>query len=254
MFGQRTGAGLPDLQGITFACDQSYWAPGLLFGFLLKCGADVVGTVKRCFWFPFTYGLRGKAKMNKISDVPQFIPLKGYKNVWHKSFTYLNTKRQAVFYQSGTGSMLLLAMSSIHHERILDFNLAFPKDHKWYFDQHLSQDDRNKKAFPCYAGKEEHVRKVLEGGSHRMKPLTVTQGCVTWFYMHMFSLTSSAVNKKITLKYKKSKYVQLLAQYPYCYDLRYPSQNTSPTLRTECTEATRAAHNGETQETAQHSG
>ena len=45
--------------GTTFCSDRGYWSPSLLFDFILNCGGDVVGTVARCFWYPFTF-VKGK--------------------------------------------------------------------------------------------------------------------------------------------------------------------------------------------------
>ena len=70
MFGQRSGDNQPDLQpdlhNITFAFDRGYWTLYLLFNSLLPWGADVVGTVMRCFWYPaFTCD-----KMDRVNTSP----------------------------------------------------------------------------------------------------------------------------------------------------------------------------------------
>jgi hypothetical protein len=53
--------------GITFGSDRGYWTPSLLFLFLLQCGADVVGTIARCFWYPFTF-TKGKPQATQEPD------------------------------------------------------------------------------------------------------------------------------------------------------------------------------------------
>ena len=55
MFGHQTGFGPLNLQGITLCTDRGYWTAILLFSMLLQWGADVVGTVARCYWYPFVY-------------------------------------------------------------------------------------------------------------------------------------------------------------------------------------------------------
>jgi hypothetical protein len=69
LFGQRSGAGLPLMANVTIALDRGYWAVGPVFCFLLKCGANIVGTVKRSVWFPFTYGKKDSADPNKPLNI-----------------------------------------------------------------------------------------------------------------------------------------------------------------------------------------
>ena len=106
----------------------------MLFCFLLKCGADIAGTCKRCFWYPFTY-TKGKKKNNSNADEEADtygrieIPMRGQKNVFYRSIKWMGATIQAVCYQSGTGTAVSLAMSTIHHLPCFDMNLSFPKDH-----------------------------------------------------------------------------------------------------------------------------
>jgi hypothetical protein len=122
MFGGRTGNGNPNLQGkcivvllylfyiylfifnlqyifffnliiyigITFGSDRGYWTPTLLFLFLLQCGADVVGTVARCFWYPFTF-TKGKPSATIEADQHNRIEIrmKGAKDVFYKTLTWM---------------------------------------------------------------------------------------------------------------------------------------------------------------------
>ncbi|OEU09246.1 hypothetical protein FRACYDRAFT_248581 [Fragilariopsis cylindrus CCMP1102] len=196
MFGGRTGNGYPNLQGITFGSDRGYWTPTLLFLFLLKCGADVVGTVARCFWYPFTFT---KGKVTAIPEVDTHnrieIRMKGAKDVFYKTLKWgPSAKIRATCYRPGTGTAVSLAMSTLHHGPLFDLNLSFPKDHKWYFNRTVLQDERNAKAFPVVAGSDHYdIIKALP-----IRPLTLVQGDTAWFIMRQFSLTSSTVDKCIS--------------------------------------------------------
>ena len=85
MFGQRSGDGEPDLHNITFASDRGYWTPHLLFTCLLPWGADVVGTVMRCFWYPFTYDKMDRKNKDKYDRTQ--VQMKGYKDAWYKTLS-----------------------------------------------------------------------------------------------------------------------------------------------------------------------
>ena len=55
MFGDCVGGGVPNLYNITFCSDRRYWTPTIVFLMLLLWGADIVGTIARCFWFLFLF-------------------------------------------------------------------------------------------------------------------------------------------------------------------------------------------------------
>ena len=97
-----------------------------------------------------------------------------------------------MYYQSGTGTAVSLAMSTIHHTRTFDLNLAFPKDHKYYFDPKVGQRERDAKAFPCFAGSSDYTSLIL---ASPVRPLTMAQGHVAWFIFRLYSLTSSTVDR-----------------------------------------------------------
>ena len=104
-------------------------------------------------------------------------------------------KIRATCYRSGTGTAVSLAMSSIYHGPLFDLNLVFPKDHKWYFDPTVSQDEQNVKAFPVVAGSPSHYNVIKD---LLFRPLTLVQGDTMWFIMRMLSLISSTVNKCVS--------------------------------------------------------
>jgi hypothetical protein len=70
--------------GIAFGSDCGYWTPSLLFLFLLQCGADVVGTVARYFWYPFTFTKRKATTIEADQRNRIEIRMKGAKDVFYK--------------------------------------------------------------------------------------------------------------------------------------------------------------------------
>ena len=78
LFGGNCGDGIPNLGNVTVASDRGYWSVPLTFGFLLRAGANIIGTVKRSPWFPFTYDRNGGG------DKPTCINPKGAKNSYYK--------------------------------------------------------------------------------------------------------------------------------------------------------------------------
>jgi hypothetical protein len=54
LFGDRTGDGKPDLQRKEFDLDWGYWTTALVV-WVLACGGDIGGTLKRMPLCPFTY-------------------------------------------------------------------------------------------------------------------------------------------------------------------------------------------------------
>jgi hypothetical protein len=182
--------------GITFGSDRGYWTPSLLFLFLLQCGADVVGTVARCFWYPFTF-TKGKQSATQEADQHNRIEIKmkGAKDVFYKTLKWAGANIRATCYRPGTGTAVSLAMSTIHHGPLFDLNLSFPKDHKWYFNPSVTQEERNAKSFPVVAGSSDHHAMI---DALPIRPLTLVQGDTVWFIMRQFSLTSSTVDKCIS--------------------------------------------------------
>ena len=196
LFGSRTGNANPNLFGVSFCSDRGYWSLDLLFNKLWKWGADVVGTVARSFWFPFVFDKRDEKKDDEHGR--SVVSMKGYRDVLYASLTTGEERKlQTLAFRSGTGTAVSLAMSSLHHGRVMDLNSAFPSDSRWYFNQELSQKERNKRAFALEAGEknDENFELILDQG---VVPLTVTQGDLAWFIQRQLSLTSSTVDRMIT--------------------------------------------------------
>ena len=99
------------------------------------------------------------------------------------------------WYVLDVSDIVSLAMSTLHHGPLFDLNLSFPKDHKWYFNRTVLQDERNAKAFPVVAGSSDYHGTIK---ALPIRPLTLVQGDTVWFIMRQFSLTSSTVDKCIS--------------------------------------------------------
>jgi hypothetical protein len=156
LFGGNCGDGIPNLSNVTVASDRGYWNVTLLFSFLLCAGANVIGTVKRISWFPFTYDRKGG------EGKPTVIDPKGAKNAYYRKLKLKNVKGlvqqngggidasralTAVAYRNGSGNNVTMAMSSMHPAHWWDFSLAKQEDSVWYFSKDISTADRNAKAF-----------------------------------------------------------------------------------------------------------
>ena len=115
-YGNNKGDGLPNLDNIVFASDRGYWISTLLFLFILAAGAEVIGTIKRTGWFPFTYNRKNEP------GKPMNIETRGYKAAFYKTLKYAlkssngsllrNLELTAVAYRSGTSSAVSMVLSS----------------------------------------------------------------------------------------------------------------------------------------------
>jgi hypothetical protein len=196
LFANRDGdGGLPNLSNVTFNSDRGYWLVDLLFYFLLPAGADVLGTVKRCLWFPYTYDAKGTKK--QVPGKPLILDPKAYKNCSYKMLKWGKAPECrelfAFAYRNGTSSVVSLAMSTVHPSPTWDFNTYNPPDAKWYFDTTLTDRERLKKGFPFFCGQEDDDD--IDHLAMNVKPRTVGQCSADWFLDRKFSLTSSTVDK-----------------------------------------------------------
>jgi len=68
--------GPPMLANTQFCMDWGYWLPSLLYTFFTPSGADVLGTIKRCPMFPFTYEQKlAQSDTQKLIDTHGFMAL-----------------------------------------------------------------------------------------------------------------------------------------------------------------------------------
>ena len=200
MFGDRTGYGPLNLQGITLNTDRGYWTAMLLFSMLLQWGADVVGTVARCYWFPFVYS---KMKDGNTTEGDKHnrtkVTTKGFRDTLFKIIKLPgNRVLRAIAFRSGTGNVSL-AMSTIHHYNRFDFNTAFPKDSKWAFlnERQESNETRNRRPFRLVCGSNEAAALSVIMADSPVLPVTTVQGDACWFQCRKFGLTSSTTYKAV---------------------------------------------------------
>ena len=201
MFGHQTGLGPLDLQGITLNTDRGYWTATLLFLMLLQWGADVVGTVARCYWFPFVYSKMKGGDSNTEGDKHNRTKVwtKGFRDTLFKIIKLPgNRVLRAIAFRSGTGNVSL-AMSTIHHYNRFDFNTAFPKDSKWAFlnERQESNETRNRRPFRRVCGSNDAATLSIVMAESSVLPITTVQGDACWFQCRKFGLTSSTTYKAV---------------------------------------------------------
>ena len=61
---------------VEIIADRGYWGRDML-RYLLSKGADILGTVKRLNWFPFTWGKKESTTSAKSTGRPESIQLDG---------------------------------------------------------------------------------------------------------------------------------------------------------------------------------
>ena len=172
----------------------------LLFSMLLQWGADVVGTVARCYWFPFVYT---KMKDGNTTEGDKHnrtkVSTKGFRDTLFKIIKLPgNRVLRAIAFRSGTGNVSL-AMSTIHHYNRFDFNTAFPKDSKWAFlnERQESNETRNRRPFRLVCGSNETAILSVVTADSPVLPVTTVQGDACWFQCRKFGLTSSTTYKAV---------------------------------------------------------
>jgi hypothetical protein len=201
MFGHQTGFGPLNLQGITLNTDRGYWTAILLFSMLLQWGADVVGTVARCYWFPFVYSKMKGGDSNTETDKHNRtkVTTKGFRDTLFKTIKLPSNRiLRAIAFRSGTGNVSL-AMSTIHHYNRFDFNTAFPKDSKWAAlnERQESNETRNRRPFRLVCGSNEAAVLSIIMADSPVLPVTTVQGDACWFQCRKFGLTSSTTYKAV---------------------------------------------------------
>ena len=168
-----------------------------------KCSI-VVATERRSPWFPFVYGMK-----QHPGDLRTDIPTAGPKMVWSK---HLDVKMEdggtaklgALSCRNGSGGVIL-AMSSeimvINGRLAMDFVLKNPSDSVWYNKQNPSELARKWFApLTC-----EHLQskdaglvdRIAELTQSDVKPVTTEPNNAAWFYLRMYSLTSSTTDRFI---------------------------------------------------------
>ena len=187
------------LNRITFYSDRGYWT-ALLILFLLELVATVFGTLRCMEWVPFTYGQpeRGQDRGERIEKNFDWSIFQAFAR-WGCNMI------KTVTWRSGTSSVSLAMTSDCdeNESQVLDFCFASNADADWYKFPSMTQDERNLKAFQGSLLKDgegtEQFRKDIDThlkdmANDDVKMLTVSDHCLAWFVICMFSFTSSTID------------------------------------------------------------
>lgn len=189
-----------ELSGVTFCSDRGYWKAFLIL-FVLGLGATVFGTVQRLEWVPYTYDqvLKDKDKREKIEKKYGRSIFQAFGRAGHDSL-------KIVAYRPGTGNAVSLAMTSDCDEedpQQVDFCMNSSADIRWYRSA-LDQNSRNLKAFTgtFLDGEDEETKKeideyLIDLASSNVQMLNVSDHCLDWFILRMFSFTSSSTEETL---------------------------------------------------------
>jgi hypothetical protein len=133
-----------DLRNVSIFSDRGYLDPTLVWGYLLKSGADVLGTIKRVASWPFTF----QQNLGR-NDKRTLLSTKGAPTLWMKLQTRANVFKSlaALAFRSGTDNVSM-AVSSMHHRHQWEGVALFPEE----ID--LSPMDRREKAISRVWGKD----------------------------------------------------------------------------------------------------
>ena len=143
----------------------------------LCSGAEILGTVMRCAWFPFTY----EQKMTP-NDKRTDIPKKGHKAVHMKEVTHHGKKLVAQGYNTGTGKVVL-SMPTFYRKRIFNFDLRHSSDARWYHDKTLSTEARFLKGFTPFRSRELDLKLKELLLLTPVQPLSIDQGTPEWWML-----------------------------------------------------------------------
>lgn len=143
-----------DLRNVSIFSDRGYLDYNLVWGYLLKSGADVLGTIKRAASWPFTF----QQNLGR-NDKRTLISTKGAPTLWMKLQTRANLFKSLAAYafRSGTDNVSM-AISSMHHRHQWEGVALYPED----ID--LSPMERREKAIRRVWGKE-----TFESSEEKMK-------------------------------------------------------------------------------------
>ena len=126
MFGQN---GTTNLRNVFVHSDRGYMLPSLVFTFLLACGAEVLGTVKRMAGgWPFTYDQKLKP-----NDKRTLISTKGASMLALKWCASGMKKIFASAFRNGSGSVAT-AISTVHKQHHWEAILLVPRELRKYSD------------------------------------------------------------------------------------------------------------------------
>ena len=220
LFRYKDEGSAPNLSDkVELIADRGYWGRDML-RYLLSKGADLLGTVKRLNWYPFTWGKKGSATSAKSSDRPESIPLDGqprwYQSTAKHNFGKSSTKDHQLTvtaYRNGycKSAIGMTLSSDPQYDNTVDLSISSAKHAKIYLNKDQSKTERCMSAYslvagsdPCDSADDEEVEcrtphcDVFR--QLRVMPITMLQGDQSWFLMRCFALTSSIMDRIIRAK------------------------------------------------------
>lgn len=169
--------------------------------------------MKRSTWMPWTWD----QKVTE-NDVRTKVNSSGPKSLFIKVVKFAKRKLATHLYQSGNGTCAAL-VSTFYKKHQWDITLAksSTSDFKWYFSNHTTDFERQKKAFrrigPMIMSddmKEDEERR-LKSLFEKVNPLTCEQGHPIWFLLQSWSITSSSTHQLLDAMIKSKEFPQDLA-------------------------------------------
>jgi hypothetical protein len=172
-------SGPPSLPNTEFAMDRGYCLPSLLYDFYIPSGADIMGTVKRCPMFPFTYD----QKLGR-GDTRQSIETKGFKALFLKKLVIKGKQITGIAYRDGKGGITLGISTTepTRHWDLVTVNQNAGGGRQWFSSiRKDSTEDYNQQFYDL-----------------SVVPLTLQQNTPEWFLLRTFSFTSSTTDQLLS--------------------------------------------------------
>ena len=198
MFGFEEGTTPPNLHGrVIFAADRGYWNSSIAH-WILSLGADIFGTVKRMFWWPFSYGKQPPKQTEKNKD-QDFIPVQQAPRLFMKTVKHnlgkpgpKSMKLTATAWRNQTSSAVPMTISSGHHTADYDFIFSTPAEAMGY-EKELNTMQRFMTAFKPVVGDTDGNSQNLHYRALEkvVRTITTDQLNAIWFLCRRFALTSS---------------------------------------------------------------
>jgi hypothetical protein len=178
--------------------DHGYIVPQLFYDFLVPSGAEIMGTVKRCPMFPFTFD-----QDLKPSDSRQLVPVKGQKALLLKSLKVSNKQISGFAYRDGNGG-ITLGINSMICSREWDL-VAFDRKDAERFRMPIR--DQGGQRVVWFQDIDEGKARSSDFDALffnlSIRPLTIEQATPEWFLLRMFFCTSSSTDR-LLVELKKS--------------------------------------------------
>lgn len=185
----------PNLDRRTFYSDRGYWIKSLL-EYILDCGADVHGTVRRQNWFKFTYDQDLKAGDDRIK-----VDKAGPSSLMTATTTASGRSITANAHRTGTGNVAL-TMSSLVHGNAWELVAIGSKSIYRNLPADLPLDKRFAAVCRPFRTNNEMMDDALASlgalGA-KVEHVTERQGHCEWHHLRRFAITSTGAYRLIPL-------------------------------------------------------